>query len=84
MVSFDAHGDLRDEYGGGKISHATVLRRITEKVGTDGVLVLGVRALCKEEVDFIMQHKIQTMTPWEYRGWIGQGGRACGSIHEKI
>lgn len=67
VVSFDAHGDLRDEYGGGKISHATVLRRITEKVGTDGVLVLGVRALCKEEVDFIKQHKIQTMTPWEIR-----------------
>jgi len=67
VVSFDAHGDLRDEYGGGRISHATVLRRITEKVGTDGVLVLGVRALCKEEVDFIKQYKIQTMTPWEIR-----------------
>jgi len=67
VVSFDAHGDLRDEYGGGKISHATVLRRITEKVGTEGVLVLGVRALCNEEVDFIKQHKIQTMTPWEIR-----------------
>jgi len=67
VVSFDAHGDLRDEYGGGKISHATVLRRITEKVGTEGVLVLGLRALCNEEVDFIKQHKIQTMTPWEIR-----------------
>lgn len=67
VVSFDAHGDLRDEYGGGKLSHATVLRRITEVVGTDSVLVCGVRALCKEEVDFIEQKKIQTMTPWEIR-----------------
>ncbi len=67
VVSFDAHGDLRDEYGGGKLSHATVLRRITEAVGTEGVLVCGVRALCKEEVDFIEQEKIQTMTPWEIR-----------------
>ncbi len=67
VVSFDAHGDLRDEYGGGKLSHATVLRRITEVVGVDGVLVCGVRALCKEEVDFIEQEKIQTMTPWEIR-----------------
>ena len=67
VVSFDAHGDLRDEYGGGKISHATVLRRITEKVGTDNVLVLGLRALCKEEVNFIEEHKIQTLTPWELR-----------------
>lgn len=67
VVSFDAHGDLRDEYGGGKLSHATVLRRITEVVGTDGVLVCGVRALCKEEVDFIEQHKVQKMTTWEVR-----------------
>lgn len=67
VVSFDAHGDLRDEYGGGKLSHATVLRRITEVVGTNAVLVCGVRALCREEVDFIQQQNIQTMTPWEIR-----------------
>lgn len=48
VVSLDAHGDLRNEYGGGKFSHATVLRRISEIVGTDGVFVLGIRALCKE------------------------------------
>jgi agmatinase len=67
VVSFDAHGDLRNEYGGGEISHATVLRRITERVGTDNVLVLGVRALCKEEVDFMEEHIIQKLTPWEIR-----------------
>jgi len=67
VVSFDAHGDLRDEYGGGKISHATVLRRITEIVGTDGVLVCGVRALCEEEVEFIQKHNVQNMTPWGIR-----------------
>lgn len=67
VISFDAHGDLRDEYGGGKLSHATVLRRITEIVGANNVLVCGVRALCKEEVDFIAQRKIQKMTPWEIR-----------------
>jgi agmatinase len=31
------------------------------------VLVLGLRALCKEEVDFIEEHKIQKLTPWELR-----------------
>jgi agmatinase len=67
VVSLDAHGDLRDEYGGGKFSHATVLRRISEVVGTDGVMVCGVRALCKEELDFIEKHKIKHMTPWEIR-----------------
>jgi agmatinase len=67
VVSLDAHGDLRDEYGGGKLSHATVLRRITEVVGTDGILVCGVRALCREEMEFMEKHKIQRMTPWEIR-----------------
>ncbi|HKM76783.1 MAG TPA: agmatinase [Candidatus Bathyarchaeia archaeon] len=67
VVSFDAHGDLRDEYGGGKFSHATVLRRITEVVGTDGVFVCGIRAVCKEEVEFINQTKIQSLTPSDIR-----------------
>jgi agmatinase len=65
VVSFDAHGDLRDEYGGSRFSHATVLRRISEVVGTDGVFICGLRAICKEEMEFIQQHEIQKMSPWE-------------------
>lgn len=67
VISFDAHGDLRDEYGGGKLSHATVLRRISEVVGTDAIFVCGVRALCKEEVDFIENERIRNLTPWDLR-----------------
>ena len=67
VVSFDAHGDLRDEYGGGRLSHATVLRRITEVVGTDGVFVCGIRAVCKEEIEFIKKAKIGSMTPSDIR-----------------
>lgn len=67
VVSLDAHGDLRDEYGGGKLSHATVLRRISEVVGTDGVFVCGVRALCKEEMEFIEKNRIHHLSPWEMR-----------------
>jgi agmatinase len=36
-------------------------------VGTSNVLILGVRALCKEEADFIEEHKIQKLAPWELR-----------------
>jgi agmatinase len=49
------------------LSHATVLRRISEVVGTDGIFVCGVRALCKEEVDFIEKERIQYLTPWSLR-----------------
>jgi agmatinase len=67
VISFDAHGDLRDEYGGGKLSHATVLRRISEIVGTDGVFICGLRAICLEEAEFIQKHRIRHMAPWEIR-----------------
>jgi agmatinase len=67
VVSFDAHGDLRDEYGGGKFSHATILRRTADIVGPQGIMVCGVRALCKEEVDYIDKNKIEKLTPWEIR-----------------
>ena len=67
VISFDAHGDLRNEYGGSKLSHATVLRRISEVVGTDAIYVCGVRALCKEEVNFIQKEKVQHLTPWGIR-----------------
>lgn len=67
VVSFDAHGDLRDEYGGSKLSHATVLRRISELVGTDAVFVCGIRAICKEEKDFIDENEIKHLSPWSLR-----------------
>lgn len=67
VISFDAHGDLRDEYGGGKLSHATVLRRITEILSPEAVYVCGIRAVCGEEVDFMERQKIRHLTPWELR-----------------
>jgi agmatinase len=81
VVSFDAHGDLRDEYGGGKFSHATILRRTTDIVGTAGVMVCGVRALCKEEVELIQEKKIRHLTPWGIREMgIEKAGEAIKSF----
>ena len=51
ILHLDAHLDLRDEYLGCKISHATVIRRIYE-MGIP-ILSVGVRTLCKEEYEFI-------------------------------
>jgi len=52
VVSFDAHMDLRDEYMGARISHATVMRRVAENIGSSHVVEVGVRAACKEELEF--------------------------------
>jgi len=55
-IIFDAHMDLRDEYPEGvKLSHATVSRRIMEAVGVENVMILGVRATCKEEINYAMK-----------------------------
>jgi agmatinase len=59
IVCFDAHADMRDEYLGEKLMHATFLRRIIEKVGADKVVHVGLRALCKEELAFIEKNHLR-------------------------
>ncbi|MDW8033920.1 MAG: agmatinase [Nitrososphaerota archaeon] len=51
LVCFDAHFDYRDEYPQGvRVSHATVMRRISEDICR--VVHVGVRATCREEVEY--------------------------------
>ena len=51
VVQFDAHADLRDQYGGNPMSHACVMRRAHEKLGMP-VQQIGVRGIAPEEVDY--------------------------------
>jgi len=56
VVSFDAHGDLRDKWYDEKMemsteSHACVMRRVVEIVGKKNLIELGVREVSKEEAD---------------------------------
>ena len=44
IVHFDAHADLRDDYLGAKLSHATVLRRTWELVGDGRIFQFGIRS----------------------------------------
>jgi len=61
-VVFDAHYDLRDEYANTKLSHAAYLRRIVEKRGADNILHVGARAFVKEELEFLKEHNIKTIS----------------------
>jgi agmatinase len=56
IIVFDAHLDLRDQLFDQKICHATYLRRAYEKLKCE-ILVLGPRALSKEEVKFANDHR---------------------------
>ena len=49
VVQIDAHADLRDAYEGNPYSHASVMKRIVDL--DIPLFQLGVRALCREELD---------------------------------
>jgi len=51
VISIDAHLDSRDEFMGTKYSHACVMRRCAELVGSENVYVMGVRSISEEELD---------------------------------
>lgn len=56
IVHFDAHPDLRDEYLGEKLSHATVMRRCWEIVGDDRIFQYGIRSGDREELNWGKEH----------------------------
>ncbi len=60
IVCFDAHADMRDEYMGEKLMHATFLRRVIDMVGPEKIVHIGLRALCKEELGFMKKNHIQS------------------------
>lgn len=66
-VVFDGHYDLRDEYADTKLSHASYLRRIVEERGSDNILHVGARAFVMEELAFLKENKIKTISDKEIR-----------------
>lgn len=66
-VVFDAHYDLRDEFADIKLSHASYLRRVVEERGAENILHVGARAFVKEELEFLTENKIKTITDKEIR-----------------
>lgn len=66
-VVFDAHYDLRDEFANTSLSHAAYLRRIVEQRGADNILHVGARAFVKEELEFLKEHNIKTVTDKQVR-----------------
>ena len=66
-VVFDAHYDLRDEFADIKLSHASYLRRVVEERGAENILHVGARAFVQEELEFLTEHKIKTISEKEIR-----------------
>lgn len=56
IVHFDAHADLRDDYLGAKLSHATVLHRVWDIVGDGRIFQFGIRSGERAEFQWGKEH----------------------------
>jgi len=65
VLQLDAHLDLRDQYQGTKLSHASVMRRIRE-LGISTVAV-GIRSVSREEADYVHAEKAPVFLAREIR-----------------
>lgn len=56
IIHFDAHADLRDDYLGEKLSHATVIHRVWNIVGDNKIFQFGIRSGERAEFEFAKSH----------------------------
>lgn len=56
VLHFDAHADLRDEYLGEQLSHASVMRRVWELVGDGRIFQFGIRSGDRSEFVWAKEH----------------------------
>ena len=56
VIHFDAHADLREDYLGQKLSHATVIHRVWDLVGDNKIFQFGIRSGEKEEFLWAKEH----------------------------
>ena len=56
VIHFDAHTDLREDYLGEKLSHASVMRRIGETIGFENIKQIGIRSGLQEEFDLMKKY----------------------------
>jgi len=64
IIHLDAHTDLREEFGGSQLSHATVLKRIWDILGDGRIFQFGIRSGTKEEFDFARKENHTYMEPF--------------------
>lgn len=66
IVHFDAHTDLREEYLGEPLSHATVIRRCWDILGDGRIHQFGIRSGLREEFEWAKSHT--TLNKFDFTG----------------
>ncbi len=81
LINLDAHLDMRDEFLGEKLSHATFMRRVAEYLGPDHIMEVGIRAFSKPELDFCKKEGVMIVTPLDLRrDGLDKAGRRVSSF----
>ncbi len=62
IIYIDAHADLRSEWIGQRLCHATVARQLVEEMGGDHVIFVGTRSYSVEEAEFIKHQQIEILS----------------------
>lgn len=65
IMVFDAHLDFREEFMGTKFSHATFLKRLSDNLGADKIILIGTRAACNEEIRSAKEKELYYITTHE-------------------
>jgi agmatinase len=56
VIQLDAHADLREEYLGESMSHATVMRQVLKYIEGKNLYQLGIRSGTREEIQYASQN----------------------------
>ena len=66
VIHFDAHTDLRDDYLGARLSHATVIRRVWDIVGDGRIFQFGIRS--GERAEFLWAKAHTSLRKFDFAG----------------
>ncbi len=72
LIHIDAHADLREEYLGEKLSHATVMKRILDFLPVKRFHQLFIRSGTREEFEFMQKNKTLKKNPENIARAIGE------------
>lgn len=74
IVHFDAHADLRADYLGEPLSHATVMRRIVEMITPERLMQIGIRSGPQQEFEWMKHNQTLVYTPEAFDARLAQWG----------
>ncbi len=68
VLHLDAHRDLREEYLGDRLCHATVMRRVLDRIPATKFMQVGVRSCSKDEANFAKKKGVVAYTSEQFIG----------------